>query len=681
MSRSCLGLAAVPSAVLLSALALSGCDCSGDPTARSCRTERDCRDDQICVDGRCSTPSADLDGDLAPGDDGGGGSPVADGATACLDFDRDGRGPGCAFGPDCDDSDAMRGGAELCDGVDNDCDDTVDEGLVDICTSCTPSCEIDVIPGADGWAPTDENSEGVIVDEGAPPALTLGRTMAEAFSVWVANSDEATVSKLDSRTNRELARYPTVTATAPPGSRPWNERCGWGDPAIGNCPSRTAVDQRFDAYVANRAFGNQGTITKYANREEDCIDRNASGVIDTSRDLNGDGTIDLASPEYVGVDDECILWTTAVGPNNAVPRALTIGLAPPDGTVGDVWVGLYSAAQACRLDPTDGHTIGCVPMPGIHSYGGTSDSLGRIWFVDRSGTRRDILGYVDPGTMTFHLASPVPDAMGCATDALHTYGITPDADNRIYIASTACNPPVLRYDPSSDTWDWHSFPGDGTPRGLAADETSLWVGISHERIAFLGGGANRVEQFRLSDMSHVATHRIPTGTVPVGVGVSFDGSIWAICQGTNSAARLDPAAGTWIEHDVGLTPYTYSDFIGYGLNVFANPRGSYRFQVEGCPRSEFGGQSWHGARVMADLPPSTSVNMWVRTGDTVEALAAAAYIGPFPAPVANFRMPPGPVPPGRYIEIELRLATDDRRVAPRVFSVDLAGECGAGASD
>jgi hypothetical protein len=207
------------------------------------------------------------------------------------------------------------------------------------------------------------------------------------------------------------------------------------------------------------------------------------------------------------------------------------------------------------------------------------------------------------------------------------------------------------------------------------------VGISHERIAFLGGGANRVEQFRLSDMSHVATHRIPTGTVPVGVGVSFDGSIWAICQGTNSAARLDPAAGTWIEHDVGLTPYTYSDFIGYGLNVFANPRGSYRFQVEGCPRSEFGGQSWHGARVMADLPPSTSVNMWVRTGDTVEALAAAAYIGPFPAPVANFRMPPGPVPPGRYIEIELRLATDDRRVAPRVFSVDLAGECGAGASD
>ena len=33
--------------------------------------------------------------------------------------------------------------------------------------------------------------------------------------------------------------------------------------------------------------------------------------------------------------------------------------------------------------------------------------------------------------------------MGCATSALHSYGITPDAENRIYIASTACSPPVL----------------------------------------------------------------------------------------------------------------------------------------------------------------------------------------------------------------------------------------------
>ena len=647
-------------AVVLSAAALAGCDCGGEPPSTACTSARDCEAGETCIDQRC-VPRDPSDGSL-PDEDAGGGE--------CTDFDRDGR---CAE-DDCDDRDPTRGGAEVCDGVDNDCDTRVDEGLVDVCAECRPSCGVDTIPGVGGWTPDETNSEGVIVDPSG--ALTLGRTMATSFSVWVANSDEATVSKLDSRTNQELARYPTVAATAPAGSRPWNERCGWGDPAIGNCPSRTAVDQNFDAYIANRAFGNQGTVTKIANREEDCVDRNGNGVIDTSRDLNGDGTISLdpAAGEFVGVEDECILWTTAVGSNNGWPRALAVGIAPPDALVGDVWVGLFTEGQACRLSPIDGHTIACLPISGMNPYGAAADSAGRIWFVDRSGGRRDVLGHVDATGTTFHLASPVPTSV-CGGGNPQPYGITPDGEGRIYVASSACDPPVLRYDPATDTWDTFVIPLGGTPRGMAADESSLWVGISHESQGFGGAASDRVEQFRLSDMAHVATHRIPTGRAPVGVGVSFDGSVWAICQGTNSAARLDPATGTWIEHGVGLTPYTYSDFIGFGLNVFAEPRGRYRFRQEGCPTGEFGGQQWYGARVNAEIPASTEVTVWVRTGNTIAELEAATFIGPFPSPLANFTVAPGPVPPGQYIEIELRLVTMDRRVAPRVMSIELAGEC------
>jgi hypothetical protein len=36
---------------------------------------------------------------------------------------------------------------------------------------------------------------------------------------------------------------------------------------------------------------------------------------------------------------------------------------------------------------------------------------------------------------------------------------------------------------------------------------------------------------------------------------------------------------------------------------------------------------------------------------------------------------PGPIPERRYLQIELRLSTDDRRSAPRVFSIDVAGLC------
>jgi hypothetical protein len=639
---------------------VAGCDC-GSTIGNRCMSARDCRSAETCIDGMC----VPRDTDAGPRPDAG-----------CIDEDHDGYGEGCAGGPDCDDTRPMIGGPERCDTLDNDCDGMVDEALADICTSCTPACGVSMFPGPGGWMPTMDNSDGVIVDpEGA---LTLGRTMAEAFSVWVANSDEGTVSKLDSRTNRELARYPTVGAMAPGGTRPWQEACGWCDPGrggcIGNCPSRTAVDQNFDAYVANRAFGNQGTITKYANREEDCVDRNGNGVIDTSRDLNGDGTIDLApaSGEYVGPDDECILWTAAVGGTDGVPRGLAIGLAPPDAFVGDVWVGLYNQRQACRMDPTDGRTIACVPINGIQTYGATADSRGRIWFADRTGARRDILGWIDPGTMAFTGASPVPD-FGCPTGNLTSYGVTVDGMDNVYIASSGCDPAILRYDPATDTWTGHSMPGGGTPRGVAADETSLWVGISHDVIGFGGGLARRIAQLRLSDMSHVAAHTIPTGTGAVGVGVSFDGSVWAICQGTNSAARFDPMTATWIEHGVGLTPYTYSDFIGFGLNVFAQPRGRYRFLVEGCGTG--GTQSWLGARVVSETPPRTGVEIWARSADVAGDLAGLPWIGPFTGTPIDFRAAPGPVPAGRYLEIEIRLRTDDRMVAPRVFSVDVAGEC------
>jgi hypothetical protein len=198
------------------------------------------------------------------------------------------------------------------------------------------------------------------------------------------------------------------------------------------------------------------------------------------------------------------------------------------------------------------------------------------------------------------------------------------------------------------------------------------VGISHDVVGFGGALANRVVQFQLSDMSYVATHAIPSGTGPVGVGVSFDGSVWAVCQGTNTAARLDPATGAWIEHGVGLAPYTYSDFIGYGLNTFAQPRGWYRFVLEGCTDGE---NRWQGARYTAEIPPMTAIELWARTSDTRGGLAGETWVGPFVGNPTSFLDPPGPLAHRRYIEVEIRMRTDDRTVAPRLFDIDVAVVC------
>jgi hypothetical protein len=67
-----------------------------------------------------------------------GGACAGGNCEGCEDPDGDQRGPGCALGEDCDQRDpsTYNGAAELCDGVDNDCDGSTDEDFADLGQSC-----------------------------------------------------------------------------------------------------------------------------------------------------------------------------------------------------------------------------------------------------------------------------------------------------------------------------------------------------------------------------------------------------------------------------------------------------------------------------------------------------------------------------------------------------------------
>lgn len=597
----------------------------------------------------------------------------APGNERCVDGDADGYGVQCIAGGDCDDGNASVAAPDICNGQDDDCDGNTDEFLVDVCEACNLNCTSDPTPGpTDSWdPPTADNSEDVVIDDGG--AITLARDEMESFAVWVANTDEDTVSKLDSRTNREVARYVSVVASAPYGSP------SFVPPNGRNKPSRTAVDQNFDAYVANRALesGLQGTVTKYANNEIDCIDKNLNGLIDTSRDLNNDGIIDRNDPtEFFGEADECILWTVPVGAAGGIPRALAVGLAGPDKLVGDVFVGLFGARQVCRLSAVDGSTQACVDTPSFQPYGAAADGRGAVWFVSRTETLG--LGFID-SLDNWTTIAPTP---GCGGDTAEPYGVAVDADNRVYFATSNCDTNGLyRYDhygANGPVWQQTSYSRAATGRGVAVGTDSVWVAISGNGNNQWGGGADRIEQFAINGLLHQANHALPTGRSQVGVGVSFDGSIWAVSQQTNSASRLDPGLpvgdpNRWIEHPVGATPYTYSDFIGFGLNVFVDPRGFYRFVLEGCGAGE--ATLWRGVRHISDLPAGTQVVVNVRTADTRQELQNAQWVGPFGGNPADLRQPPGPAMPGQFAEFELVLSTADQELAPRVFGVEVAQEC------
>jgi len=533
------------------------------------------------------------------------------------------------------------GDVELCDGIDQDCDGTFDEGA---------DCAGYDVPGTTGWmiGPT---STGVLVTGDGALTLEPPRVDLVQPSLWIANSGEGTVSRLDPSTGREVGRYASVGA-------------GSGLPTGGgNMPSRTAIDQRLDAYVANRAFDAQASVSKIAGDVSRCVDRDLDGMIETSQDLDDSETIslDLALGEYLE-DDECLLWNVPVGGNDAIARALAIGLAGPDGEPGDVWVGLFNEQRVVVLSRVDGSEIASIPI-GLTPYGAVAGSDGRIWLTSGPSNSGFIVA-VDPETYAVERVS-LP---GTGT---RTYGISVDGLGRVILAANGGGwRGAIAYDPREEAWSQSpSLPGTPTGmgtllRGVAASADSVWIAGPND-------GTGALFELAVADLSLRNTHAIPGATDVVGVGVAFDGRIWGIARDAGLAYRLDRDSGELTSFPTGRNPYTYSDFTGFGLNGILGSTGLHRVTIEGCESPV-----WTSIRVEADGPTEPSVQVRLRAAETAAGLAAASFLGPFePLAMASLTEPPGPVPAGRFLEVSLRLWSSTPGVVPRVFGLSAAARC------
>ena len=132
-------------ASVVDAAAAHTADTPSDAAPRVCGTDPECADDDPCTVGERCVPATRTC------------------LYATLDGDADGSPPRVCGGEDCDDSraDVSPSAAELCNGVDDDCDSRIDEAPASAsCGAASSGC----VAGVCGCAATEERCEGTCID-------------------------------------------------------------------------------------------------------------------------------------------------------------------------------------------------------------------------------------------------------------------------------------------------------------------------------------------------------------------------------------------------------------------------------------------------------------------------------------------------------------------------------------
>ena len=353
------------------------------------------------------------------------------------------------------------------------------------------------------------------VDDG----LQLSGYTESRPDLWVANTNGQTLTRIDTSNGNVIATYPA-----------------------GKDASRTAVDLDYNAWVANRAFGETGTVTKV-------LSVNADGTsCECCSEYDDEGTCIYYSP--LDLCGECVAYTLEFE-NNSLPRGLAVDAQ------NNVWVGLYNTNELveianCPVDPVTGvidydcanpicqpddtqciaratelgnDCSGTLPnndcrgdqqlasyhQAGLAPYGLAIDQEGYIWVANWGGTRcfdtkrREFCG-------RYRRQWAADSGQGCDS----TYGIAVNADGDIWWGNYACGGGLTMMDRQV----WRQAVDDNT------DETGAvnWAAVE-------------------SIVNHQGTYQFshPNGAQTRGVAVDGNGIIWVASSGTNRVLQFDPS--------------------------------------------------------------------------------------------------------------------------------------------
>jgi streptogramin lyase len=356
--------------------------------------------------------------------------------------------------------------------------------------------------------------------------------MASDFSyIWVANSPESTVSKIDTSTVQEVGRF--VTRPTPEGN-----------------PSRTSVSiSGRKVAVANR---HGGVVAIWANQDDCDPNKNGTPGLQTS----------TSSSALPWDEDDCVAWYTAFDdwtvqrPIAWAPGVFNEGSCTwqnervwTAGCGGGFQPGFGSGpTNVVRLNGDSGEiedqiVMDTYPCSGFGPYGGAVDSAGNFWMTLNNGP----LGFVDAETLEWTIYDKPQDVA--------SYGMTIDAKGRPWVTSYSQTVGVARFDPMTQMWattgELVGYQQSGIAQG---DDGRIWI----------AGSFNGVNGIAGLDPETLAVTDIIEG-VSSGKGVSGDGDGYIWRAGGSMATRFNPDDGTSTVYTGLNGAYTYSDMTGFGV--------------------------------------------------------------------------------------------------------------------
>ena len=447
-------------------------------------------------------------------------------------------------------------------------------------TGCGAAC-IPFEVGAGTPRPFDlsnHENAGVMIDPSGALVLNPASTGIPDI-IWIANTGQGTVTKVDTKTYKVLGRY---AIGVPVGG-------------VTLDPSRTSVNSDGDVFLGNRAGGR---LLKISSAGTKCPDTNKDGKITTSSGLND---------VLPWGQDDCVLWEVPVPGETLVRGVAAQDLETPTPVPDDpfrsnidhwVWAGGTTGRTVRKFDGATGALLISTAAP-TTIYGLALDGKGQLYMSGNTDTE-PMFGRVDTTRCkdqascdAAEICVSTCDALGacvctsCATSTCDNavkerivipdavYGITVDYKQRVWLGGAG----VKRYDRSAPANARYAKVTDDFFHGIAADAKG-WV--------WAANGATSVRRVNGDSLAWTDVADIPSK----GMAVDRDGKIWAISYNSGASVIVPGPAITDnpVQAPAGANPelggadppvalgycYTYSDMTGQQLALVVGKPGYYR---------------------------------------------------------------------------------------------------------